>query len=145
MKTSLFFIVMLLSGIDIAEAKDLGSFDCLATTIYFESRGEPVPGQFAVGSVVLNRVLSQQYANTVCEVVYQPYQFSWTLLKQPVIRDKKAWHTAQQIAWILLNKEFKSNVGNSLDYHSKKVNPKLARHYTKASVIGQHIFYWRKS
>ncbi|MBV9969633.1 MAG: cell wall hydrolase, partial [Xanthobacteraceae bacterium] len=44
---------------------------CLADAIYFEARGEPVRGQIAVAQVVMNRVFSRYYPNSVCGVVYQ--------------------------------------------------------------------------
>ena len=44
---------------------------CLATGIYFESRGESTKGQAAVAQVILNRVKNPSYPNTVCGVVYQ--------------------------------------------------------------------------
>ena len=143
MKTFTLFLVFLLSGIDIAEAQTNADFNCLAKTIYHESRGESVPGQFAVGSVVMNRVRSSIYPNTVCKVVHQPYQFSWTLLKNVSIRDKKAWRDAQQIAAILIYKTLKSNIGTSLDYHSTSVNPRWSKHYVRLLTLGNHIFYER--
>ncbi len=50
--------------------------DLLARTIHAEARGEPYIGQVAVGAVILNRVLSNRYPNTIHGVVYQPVQFS---------------------------------------------------------------------
>ena len=44
---------------------------CLAEAIYFESRGEPLAGQIAVAEVILNRVDSPAYPNTVCGVTHQ--------------------------------------------------------------------------
>ena len=44
---------------------------CLSEVIYFEARGEAVRGQIAVAQVVMNRVFSGKYPNTVCGVVYQ--------------------------------------------------------------------------
>ena len=44
---------------------------CLATAIYFEARGEPVSGQVAVGQVIMNRVRSPLFPQTICGVVYQ--------------------------------------------------------------------------
>ena len=74
--------------------------DCLARNIYFEARGESFAEQVAVGNVTLNRVASKHYPDTVCEVVYQPYQFSWTLENDAykTIRDAKAWQKAIVIA-----------------------------------------------
>ena len=51
----------------------------LANLIYCEAGGEPYAGQLAVGAVVINRVLSTRYPNTVTGVIYQKYQFSPTL------------------------------------------------------------------
>lgn len=48
----------------------------LATLIYCEAGGEPYEGQLAVGAVVINRVLSSVYPDTVVGVIYQSGQFS---------------------------------------------------------------------
>lgn len=48
----------------------------LANLIYCEAGGEPYEGQLAVGSVVINRVLSSKYPDTVVGVIYQNKQFS---------------------------------------------------------------------
>lgn len=48
----------------------------LANLIYCEAGGEPYAGQVAVGAVVINRVLSSRYPNTVVGVIYQNKQFS---------------------------------------------------------------------
>lgn len=48
----------------------------LANLIYCEAGGEPYEGQVAVGAVVMNRVLSGQFPNTVAGVIYQKNQFS---------------------------------------------------------------------
>lgn len=53
-----------------------GDRKLLANLIYCEAGGEPYAGKVAVGAVVINRVLSSKYADTVVGVVYQPYQFS---------------------------------------------------------------------
>lgn len=48
----------------------------LARLVYAEARGEPYTGQVAVASVVLNRVKSSSFPNTVAGVIYQPGAFS---------------------------------------------------------------------
>ena len=48
----------------------------LAKTIYAEGRGEPYIGQVAIGAVVLNRVRSSQFPNTISGVVYQRHAFT---------------------------------------------------------------------
>lgn len=48
----------------------------LAKCIYAEARGEPYVGQVAIGAVVLNRVKSSSFPNTIAGVIYQPYAFT---------------------------------------------------------------------
>lgn len=62
---------------DISEVTfDEGDRYLLAVLIYCEAGGEPYEGQVAVGSVVINRVLSSVYPSTVSGVIYQKSQFS---------------------------------------------------------------------
>lgn len=56
-----------------ATAEDL---ELLAAIIQCEADGEPYEGKLAVGSVVMNRVHSSSFPNTVMGVIYQPGQFS---------------------------------------------------------------------
>lgn len=48
----------------------------LAKCIYAEARGEPYVGQVAVGAVILNRVASPDFPNTIYGVIYQPWAFT---------------------------------------------------------------------
>lgn len=48
----------------------------MAQVVYGESRGEPYEGKVAVASVILNRVVSNEFPNTVNEVIFQPKAFS---------------------------------------------------------------------
>ncbi len=48
----------------------------LANLIYCEAGGEPYEGQLAVGAVVINRLLSSCYPDSVYDVIYQRSQFS---------------------------------------------------------------------
>ena len=49
--------------------------ELLAKVIYGEARGEPYTGQVAVGAVIMNRVRSSQFPNTIAGVVYQSGAF----------------------------------------------------------------------
>ncbi len=48
----------------------------LARLIYGEARGESFTGQVAVGAVVMNRIKSSSFPNTISGVIYQPYAFT---------------------------------------------------------------------
>ena len=53
-----------------------GDVYLLAQCIYSEARGEPYKGQVAVGAVVLNRVKSSSFPNSIAGVIYQKGAFS---------------------------------------------------------------------
>ena len=69
---------------------------CLAGTVYFESKGESLEGQLAVAKVVLARVKSNRFPNSVCSVVYQRRQFSFVRNgRMPKIsKGRKTWRNA---------------------------------------------------
>jgi len=48
----------------------------LAKCIHAEARGEPYTGQVAIGAVILNRVKSSKFPNSIYGVIYQPYAFT---------------------------------------------------------------------
>lgn len=62
----------------------LGSRDCLARAMYFESNRSSDDGMLAVGTVVMNRVADKAYPKTVCAVVGQKNQFAPGVLSKPM-------------------------------------------------------------
>lgn len=58
------------------EAGRVSDLQLLARAINGEARGEPYEGQVAVGAVILNRVKSPDFPNTVSGVIYQPGAFT---------------------------------------------------------------------
>ncbi len=122
---------------------------CLADAIYFEARGEPVRGQIAVAQVVMNRVFSGYYPNSVCGVVYQnanrhmACQFSFACDGIPDrINEPAAWDRAQQIARETLDgKYWLTDVGKATHYHAYWVHPHWVREMQRLDKIGVHTFY----
>lgn len=133
----------------IARAKEPAQFRCLAQAIYFEARSESEAGQAAVAQVVLNRVLSGLYPNSVCGVVFQnrhrykACQFTFTCEgKSLAIREPGSWATAQRIAREVLEGEtYLAKVGGSTHYHATYVSPRWAKRLKRMNKIGTHIFY----
>jgi len=119
---------------------------CLAENIYHEARGETERGRLAVAFVTINRANSVHYPDTICKVVYQPYQFSWTNqnprpevnLKNPI--ERKAWEEAKRLALDVMNGKYENTLYGVTHYHSKKVKPKWRR-VKKRTEIGEHVFY----
>lgn len=121
---------------DISEVTfDDGDRYLLANLIYCEAGGEPYAGQVAVGAVVMNRVLSSVYPDTVVGVIYQNKQFS------PVASGRLALALSNDRAtdncYRAADEAMKgiTNVENCLYFRTPVdgVNPKY--------VIGGHIFY----
>jgi spore germination cell wall hydrolase CwlJ-like protein len=122
---------------------------CLADAIYFEARGEPVRGQMAVAQVVVNRVFSGYYPNSVCGVVYQnahrhlACQFTFACDGIPErINEPAAWDRAKDIARDALDGKFWLNdVGKATHYHARWVRPWWTREMRRLDRIGVHTFY----
>jgi cell wall hydrolase len=125
---------------------------CLAIAIYFEARGEPVSGQVAVGQVIMNRVRSPAFPETICGVVYQGQmqkscQFSFTCDgKSDTPRNDEQWALAQDIAKkITAGELWLPEVGYSTFYHANYVSPYWAGSMNKIDKIGRHIFYKKRN
>lgn len=122
---------------------------CLAKAIYFEARSEPTLGQIAVAGVVMNRVRSKRYPNSICGVVFQndhkrnACQFSFACDgKTDVARSAKHWRSAMKLAKAFMDGRKKAHViRNALFYHADYVSPDWARKMHVVKKIGRHIFY----
>ena len=115
--------------------------DCLATGIYFESKGEPLAGQLAVGKVIANRTHSGRFASTYCGVLTEPGQFSFVHGHSwpHVSPENRQWQTAVAIAKIV-NRNLKDSIAaNALYFHARRVHP--GWHFHEVASIGNHIFY----
>lgn len=122
---------------------------CLAEAIYFEARSEPELGQAAVAQVVMNRVASRLYPNSICGVVYQnrhrhlACQFTFACEGRSLrIREPAPWRRAERVAQeIVSGTTFIESVGLATHYHADYVNPRWARALLRRDKIGRHIFY----
>ncbi|TKD51915.1 cell wall hydrolase [Sphingomonas baiyangensis] len=114
---------------------------CLATGIFFESKGEPLAGQLAVAEVILNRARSGRYPSTVCGVLTQPKQFSFVRRGRlpAVSTGHSAWRTAVAVARVARAGLWESKVSNALHFHARYVSPGWNR--TRIAALGNHIFY----
>jgi spore germination cell wall hydrolase CwlJ-like protein len=116
-------------------------FDCLAKNIFYEAGVESIKGKYAVAQVTLNRVESTRYPNTICGVVYQRAQFSWTLKPQPKPWGK-LWEESQQVAYsVLYNDTRLESLQDALFYHATYVKPYWVDRSAKIKQVGQHVFY----
>jgi N-acetylmuramoyl-L-alanine amidase len=115
--------------------------ECLAASVYFESRSEPFDGQLAVARVVLNRAGSGRFPGSVCGVVFQPGQFSFVRGGgfPSIARSSRDWKEAVAIARIAQGGLWACRVDNALYFHAARVSP--GWRMTRIAAIGNHIFY----
>jgi spore germination cell wall hydrolase CwlJ-like protein len=130
---------------------DRQNLTCLAQNVYFEARGEPRAGQYAVAEVTMNRVASGRYPDTVCDVVYEqrwdPLRkryvgaFSWTELDEKPALTSKEWRDAWDVAEAVYRRRHEPQVEGALLYHAVYIRPSWSRNRKPVARIGKHLFY----
>jgi spore germination cell wall hydrolase CwlJ-like protein len=122
---------------------------CLALNVYHEARSEPMSGQYAVAHVVLNRVQSSRFPDTVCGVVEQGYskgkhrcQFSWFCDGlSDIPYEQVAWARSLLIADDVMRGEVPDITKGATHYHANYVKPYWAKHLEYNVTYGSHRFY----
>lgn len=147
--TSLIASFLLIST---AKAND---FNCLVEAIYHEARSEKMIPQLAVANVILTRVESSNFPDTICKVVHQgrywkknpvrnKCHFSyWCDGKSERMKDLKALKKVLSVAEMALRGvQIKQTIG-ATHYHAAYVTPSWASdpHFKLLGQIGLHIFY----
>ena len=123
---------------------------CLALNVYHEARGEPLPGQYGVANVTMNRAKTP---DNVCRVVTEKRQFSWTnrlvrrqgerVVLKPAgyPKDAHAWQIAWQVAqYVISNPRYDFTQG-ATHYHAAYVSPQWRHSAIRIKQMGAHIFY----
>lgn len=128
--------------------------DILARTLWGEARGEPLSGQEAVASVILNRVKIAKehrtywWGNDILAVCRKPYQFScWNhddpnfIKMTKVGLDDRAFGQCLRLARRAVNGVLTDNTRGATHYHAQGMIPSWARGQAPTAIIGRHIFY----
>ena len=138
---------------------------CLALNAYWEARNQDYHGMIAVNQVVMNRVASDIYPDTPCDVIFQgPHrkswrdetvlypvrdrcQFSWYCdgksdeVSKEDQEEREAWFRAVKSSWEVLDGSYDDLVDGALWYHADYVDPDWNKNKEITSIIGDHIFY----
>lgn len=130
------------------EATGGEQWQCLTEALYFEARGETTRGLFAVGEVILNRVDSASFPNSVCGVIHQgtgrryACQFTYTCDgNAESIHEPSAWKRMGKVARLLLDGAPRALTDGATHYHTRAVSPSWARRFPRTASIGSHYFY----
>ena len=117
----------------------------IANLVYCEARGEDYGGKLAVASVIINRLLSERYPDTISGVIYQPYQFA------PVKSTKNSFIEALAVdkasanpgCYQAADEAMKgiTNVENALYFQTLAYIEKVGKLHVVRFTIGNHGFY----
>lgn len=138
----LFLIQMieLLKMENISYAQSAGSeedIQLMARAINGEARGESYEGQVAVGAVILNRVKSPDFPNTIAGVIYQPGAFTAVSdgqINEPIAEDSTVYKAARDAmnGWDPTNGclyYFNPNTATSSWIWSKTIVKTIGKHH----------------
>ena len=124
---------------------------CLAENVYFEARGEPMNGQYAVAEVTINRLRSPYFPKTICGVVHDTRwdplrrrftaHFSWTQMEDRGEPWGPLWQQSMAVATAVINDAYMPIVPDALYYHADSVQPYWANPKRSIAKIGSHVFY----
>jgi len=127
---------------------DARQHNCLSQAIYYEARGETQRGQVAVAEVIMNRVRSGYYPNSICAVVYQGSarstgcQFTFTCDGSLGHRPRgRAWDRAKRVATAVMLGYTRPMTQGATHYHTHAVNPVWNSGLVETVNIGDHVFY----
>ena len=118
--------------------------ECMARAMYFESNRSSDEGMLAVGTVVMNRVESGQFPDTVCGVVGQKRQFAPGVLSKPMTEPKSRERAYRMADKVLAGKRHRGVGRNTMFFHTaghdfpyRNMNYKL--------IAGGNAFYEKRT
>lgn len=117
---------------------------CLAKNIFHEAGVEDTLGRYAVAQVTLNRMQNPKYPSTVCDVVMDPWQFSWA--NDRSVRWTRprgtTWEQSVAIAERVIIDGYRlQGLERANYYHADYVRPRWKKPEARIAKIGTHIFY----
>jgi spore germination cell wall hydrolase CwlJ-like protein len=120
-----------------AVAASDAELDCLATAVWFESRGEALEGQLAVAQAVVNRAKSGRWGKGICGVINAPRQFNFVAAR--VQRSTATFATALAVARIAAAGLWHDVAEGAHSFHAARLKP--GWRLTRVAKIGNHVFY----
>ena len=130
-------VQMVAAAPNAAPAVTDAELDCLATAVWFESRGEAVEGQLAVAQAVVNRARSGKWGKGMCGVITAPHQFNFIAAR--VQRSTATFTTALAVARIAAAGLWHDVAQGAHSFHAARLNPRWR--LTRVARIGNHVFY----
>jgi len=138
-------MTMMAAGLPVEDQELQEDIYCGAQNIYFEAAAEPIEGMIAIADVTINRKKDTRWPDSICNVVWQNKQFSWTHdgksddipLESPY--QIQLWSKVVYMFVIaLLDEEDYSKCGTH--YHNKYIEPWWSDKMDVTIIIGNHKF-----
>ena len=137
------------------QLKSLSTTQCLTANIFYEARNQSKTGMQAVAAVTYNRAASGKYPSSICKVVFQKMQFSWTHqtpykqyskvlegdLSDYSVKDRAKYQQALEIAQKPVKHVRAMLPSDTMHYHAAYISPKWKYKMTEVRVVGSHVFY----
>jgi N-acetylmuramoyl-L-alanine amidase len=122
-------------------AYDAKELECLAKAVNREAGNQSRDGKLAVAQLVINRVKSGRFADSICGVVNQRGQFFQTSAYNPR-RDTAQWASSEAIAKEALEGTAPQVVPGAVFFHATYIAPNSwFRTRQRVTTLGQHVFY----
>jgi spore germination cell wall hydrolase CwlJ-like protein len=148
----LLLVLSLLLTVSSVQADEM---NCLVEALYHEARSEEIVPMIAVGNVIMERVRSERFPNTVCEVVHQgkywkyapilnQCQFSyWCDGKPEKFNDMEALYKSMEVASMVFQGIVLKQTMGATHYHASYVRPfwSLSSRFKLLEQVGTHLFY----
>lgn len=127
---------------DFADAsRSDAELDCMAKVVHHEAANQSRQGQLAVAQLIMNRLESGRFADSICGVVNQRGQFFNTHAYNPR-RDTATWAMAMSVSREARDGVTADVVPGAMFYHaSYQPAPRFFRSRPRAGTLGDHIFY----
>ena len=138
-------MTMMVAGLPVEDQELQADIYCGAQNIYFEAAAEPIEGMIAIADVTINRKKDTRWPDSICNVIWQNKQFSWTHdgksddipLESPY--QIQLWSKVVYMFVIaLLDEEDYSKCGTH--YHNKYIEPWWSDKMDVTIIIGNHKF-----
>ena len=145
---AIFDAMLLMFGVAAADTSDFHKqAACMSQNIWFEARGSAFADKLAVGQVVINRTTDPLHADTPCDVIWEPKQFSWThdgksdrvQIENKI--DRQAWTDSVIAALMASGLPFPDLTSGATHFHAHDVQPFWASAMQPIASYGGHKYY----
>lgn len=115
--------------------------ECMAKVVHHEAANQSRAGQLAVAQLMMNRLRSGRFADTICGVANQPRQFFRTASYDPD-RDTPQWATAVEVSREAREGASADVARGAIFYHAAyQATPRFFKTRQRIMTLGDHIFY----